>query len=381
MKLKINPALICRVRNCFLAVLLLCSFSFAVKAEETPKKIMHLSFDDGYYFLMDLKKKTTTYNSIFENPFLNKLQSFHDDYGAVFSIYCYTYSPGSNWNIAPLPTSFAQEFIDNSDWLKLGFHNRNSKYDTIDWQVRYYEDFLSVIPAMEGREKCFDLVPRLHTFGTNTTLAFCDSLRNHADIPLKGFLSTDDARISYYLTSDQAKYINKNDSLYDADNDIYFFSSETRLESVKDSIAFLAQFLTPAYANRANIMPIFTHEHMLCNLKGELRPEKDYLFGRMETCIQWAIANGYVFEYPMNIIPNRTPTGSKPVMKSDIITINGRTIHSEKTGTFHIYNSAGVLVFLKENTSTIQIELLSGIYLLRFEGKDGIKTVKKITVS
>jgi hypothetical protein len=356
-------------------------FTFSLNAQNSTQKIMHLSFDDSYYFMMDLTKKTTNYNSIFENPFLRKLKSFHDTYGAVFSLYCYTYSPGANWNISPLKTTYAQEFIDNSDWLKLGFHNRNSKYATEDWQIRYYEDFLSVIPEMEGRSKCFDVVPRLHTFGLNTTSAFLDSLKNHADIGLKGFLFADDGRVSYCLTKDQSDYLKKNDSLYDAANDLYYFTSETRLESVKDSVAFLAQFLTPAYASRANILPIFTHEHMLSNLNGTLRPDKDYLFGRMEACIKWAIANNYKFDYPMNLIPNKTLSGSKSLSAdADIITVKGNTISTKTTGNFQVFNASGVLLYRKENVSSINAKLSRGIYIVDFKGNDGIHAKEKIVI-
>lgn len=364
-----------------MAWLSLFFFTLTLNAQNPNQKIMHLSFDDSYYFLMDLTKKTTNYNSIFENPFLGKLKYFHDTYGAVFSLYCYTYSPGANWNISPLKTTYAQEFINNSDWLKLGFHNRNSNYATEDWQIRYYEDFLSVIPQMEGRSKCFDLVPRLHTFGLNTTPAFLDSLKNHADIRLKGFLFADDGRVSYCLTKEQSDYLKKNDSLYDAANDLYYFTTETRLESVKDSAAFLAQFLTSAYASRANILPIFTHEHMVSNLNGTLRPDKDYLFGRMEACIKWAIVNNYKFDFPMNLIPNKILTGNISLNADiNVITVKGNTISTQKTGIFQIFNASGLLLYRKENVSSIDPKLSPGIYIVDYIGNDGIHTTEKIAI-
>jgi hypothetical protein len=274
---------------------------------DPPHKIMHLSFDDAYHFLIDLDAKKNSYKSIFENPLLGKLKSYHDKYGVVFSLYCFTYSPGLAWNIKPLPISFAEEFRDNSDWLKLGFHSRNSGYTAADWKVKYYSDFLSVIPEIEGREKCFDLVPRLHTFGLNTTIAYCDSLRD-ANPGLMGFLSTDDTRNSYYLTTAQSYYINHNDSLYDTENNLYFFRSETRLEAVKSMVPFLAQFLTPAFASRANIMPVFTHEYAVYNAKLGLLDKG--LFEKIDTCITWAIQNNYKFDFPMNIIKKYNPTGT-----------------------------------------------------------------------
>jgi hypothetical protein len=73
-------------------------FIFSLNAQNPPQKIMHFSFDDSYNFLIDLKAKKNTYKSIFENPLLGKLKSYHDTYGAVFILYCFTYSPGAAWN-------------------------------------------------------------------------------------------------------------------------------------------------------------------------------------------------------------------------------------------------------------------------------------------
>lgn len=381
MKLNINNLRI-YLRNRLLLPALLCVFT--LEAAEPSSKIMHLSFDDGFYFLMDLKKKENTYKSIFENPFLGKLKSLHDEYGAVFSIYCFTYSPGSAWNIGPVSTAFADEFVANSDWLKLGFHSRNSKYEASDWQVEYYDDFLTVIPDVEGRSKCFDLIPRLHTFGLNTTLAYCDSLKNHEDIGLRGFLTTDDSRVSYYLTSEQAKYINSNDSLYDAENDLYFFKTETRLESVKDIDAFLADFLTPAFVNKANVMPIFTHEHAVCNLNSSLRTDND-VFEKMETCIKWAIQNNYKFDYPMNVIKqssNPTVIESQQMKEDDdFLIVNGKSICSVgQIGTFKIYNVSGAMLFMEENASNVIVNLAPGFYVLKFEGREGKSISKRIII-
>lgn len=353
-------------------------FIFSLNAQNPTQKIMHISFDDSYSFLIDLKAKQNTYKSIFENPLLGKLKSYHDTYGAVFSLYCFTYSPGAAWNISPLPTKFAVELRDNSDWLKLGFHGRNSGYAVSDWRVQYYYDFLTVIPEIEGRSKCFDLVPRLSSFGVNSTLAYCDSLRD-ANPGLIGLLSTDDARNSYYLNTTQSNYINHNDSLYDADNNLYFVKSETRLESVKSMVPFLAQFLTTAYANRANIMPIFSHEYYLYDYRTGLVNKG--IFEKVDTCIAWAIKNNYKFDFPMNVIKKRIPTGiNSLVSNSNNITVKGKTITSEKSGSFKIFNINGMLLLQQKNVSSINTELSPGIYIVDFKGNDGMHAIKKIVI-
>lgn len=353
-------------------------FVVSLDAQNQAQKIMHISFDDSYSFLIDLKAKQNTYTSIFNNPFLSKLKSYHDTYGAVFSLYCFTYSPGAAWNIAPLTTKFAEEFRDNSNWLKLGFHSRNSNYTAADWKVQYYNDFLSVIPEIEGRSECFDLVPRLHTFALNTTLAFCDSLRD-ASIGVIGFLSADDSRNSYYLNTTQSSYINHNDSLYDADNNLYFFRTETRLEGVKSMVPFLAQFLTTTYASRANIMPIFSHEYLVYDYRTGLVNKG--IFEKIDTCITWAVQNNYKFDFPMNVIRRKMTTGiNSTQIDSNIITVKGKTVSSEKAGSFKIFNIAGILQLKQNNVIKIEMKLPSGIYIVDFKGNDGAHATKKIVI-
>ncbi|MDD3319855.1 MAG: T9SS type A sorting domain-containing protein [Paludibacter sp.] len=353
-------------------------FVFSLNAQNPPQKIMHFSFDDSYNFLIDLKAKKNSYKSIFENPLLGKLKSYHDTYGAVFSLYCFTYSPGAAWNIEPLPIAFAEELVKNSDWLKLGFHGKNSGYSAADWRVQYYYDFQKVLPDIEGREKCFDLVPRLSSFGVNSTLVYCDSLRD-ATPGLLGFLTADDTRNSYYLNTDQSYYINHNDSLYDAENKLYFFRSEWRLEGVKSMVPFLAQYLTPTYANRCNVMPIFTHEYGVYNSKLGLLDKG--LFQKIDTCITWAIQNNYKFDYPMNIVKKRISTGiNSSVINSDFIIVRGKTISSKKIGSFNIFNMSGALVLQQKNVSSINTNLSSGIYALQFIGIDGGSMFEKIII-
>jgi len=279
------------------------------------------------------------------------------------------------WRIEALPTAFAHEFVQNSSWLKLGFHSRGTATGSAEYNISYYNTFTTVMPDIEGRANCFDLIPRLHGFAGS--LDFCKSLKN-ANPGLIGFLSADDTRASYYLNTTQSSYINSNDSLHDLTNDLYFFRTEKRLESVSNITTFLAQYLNPAYASQANVMVIFTHENQLYSHYSGLNTTNGMLT-KIDGCIKWAVANNYKFDYPMNII-KKAPTSVNAIGISDYISIKGNTICSSEIGSFKVFNLSGALVFQQENVLSIDTNLSSGIYALQFMGLDGGRTFKKFII-
>jgi hypothetical protein len=124
---------------------------------------------------------------------------------------------------------------------------------------------------------------------------------------------------------------------------------------------------------------MFTHENKVYGHDTGLNTTNGML-SKIETCITWAIDNGYIFDFPMNILDQIKTTGvNVPKINPDFISIKEKTIYSEKTGTFHVYNTAGILVLKKGNCSSIETTLSSGLYLVQFEG-DGVKASKKIII-
>lgn len=351
---------------------------FIINTNGQSQRVMHISFDDVHYVLQNLTVNKDTYKSIFENPMLKQLKAYHDSYGAVFSLYCFDefeLAVGNIWKIETLPTAFAQEFVQNSSWLKLGFHSRGIATGSAEYNINYYNTFTTVMPDIEGRQNCFDLIPRLHGFAGS--LDFCKSLKE-ANPGLIGFLSADDTRASYYLNSTQSSYINSNDSLHDLTNDLYFFRTETRLEYVSNINTFLAQYLTPTYANQANIMVIFTHENQLYSHYNGLNTTNGIL-AKIDACIKWAVANNYKFDFPMNLVKKST-TDVSSIKTSDFITIKGKTISSSETGLAKIFNMSGIPVFQQILKSSFDLNLPYGIYVLQFISNDGTTIFKKIVL-
>lgn len=262
----------------------------------TPK-FMHMSFDDCINVFADITNNADTYTSIFDNPFFGELKRIHDEYGMVFSLYCFMNYNG--WLLSDTTTKFASEFTANAEWLKFGFHSRdgnNYAGATAQTATTDYNEFISIIIGITGSTLCIDRAVRLQNFAGS--LAACTAMRDCACGQI-GFLSADDSRNSYYLTSEQSTYINTHERINDVANYLLFFKSEKRLEGVSNISTWLSDFLTKDYINMSNDLVLFTHEINIYPAAGGAAATA--MVSKIESCAIWAVANGYRFDFPMNV--------------------------------------------------------------------------------
>ncbi|MDD5697398.1 MAG: hypothetical protein PHH77_02170 [Victivallaceae bacterium] len=77
-----------------------------------------LSIDDNILFLMDIAQNN--YETLFAQPYLNFWQKMHEQYGlkVQFNIH----GRGKDFSIEEIPDKYKMEWKENSDWLKLAFH-------------------------------------------------------------------------------------------------------------------------------------------------------------------------------------------------------------------------------------------------------------------
>ena len=103
-----------------------------------PKAVgkFRVSSDDNIIFLQDITKNKDVYKSIFENPYLAMYKKAHDLYGAKVHLNLfYEFHPEEHnrfsgkereyFDLSMMTDKFKDEFIANSDWLKLAFHAKN----------------------------------------------------------------------------------------------------------------------------------------------------------------------------------------------------------------------------------------------------------------
>jgi hypothetical protein len=113
-----------------------------------------------------------------------------------------------------------------------------------------------------------------------------------------GLLGPDDTRQGYYMNSTQANWLYNHDRWTDAENKITFVTTDLRLEDadVRDSIAtVIASWQTASKWNKVRELVLFTHE-------GVVFVADNNIPDNMEAICQWAVQNGYKFDYPQNHI-------------------------------------------------------------------------------
>ena len=265
------------------------------------RKYVHFSFDDVFTVNADIFNNQNIYTSIFQNPFFNFLKQLHDTYGAVFSLYCFhNNTTNTGFNLNSMPTKFSNEFQENLHWLKFGFHSASSNVSygsTFGTAVKGktdYDLFVSGALKICNNVDIIDRMPRLHQFGG--TIEATTAMRDTFCGPI-GFLTADDNRDSYYLTTEQSTYINTHEKIYDNTNFLKFGKTETRFESVTMS-TWLPTLRTKEKANMTNELICFTHEAQLYSNGNMIVAMQNKI---IEFC-EWVKLNNYNWDFPQNFV-------------------------------------------------------------------------------
>lgn len=282
------------------------------------QRMVHFSFDDAVVALRNITTNAASYDSIFQCAEFARLKQWHDDYGAVFSLYLFLKQYSDNtlqtkwFDLENITNKFAAEFTANADWLRFGYHSRHnyinygSQDGILDAETTTdYDAFVTQVIRIAGSPKCIDMVPRLHNYAG--TKANMQAMRN-CDCGIIGLLGSDDTTGGlttggYYLGSGTAaQALLKNKGIYyDADEQLYFFPTNTRLENVasEDISTFIAGFGLSTKYNRAHDIILFTHEG---NFTADGNTLDSTMESKIETCLAWAYNNGFSFGFPMDKI-------------------------------------------------------------------------------
>lgn len=241
-------------------------------------KYLHFSLDDVH----DCIKRLSQHNkvSIFEDSTLHILKDWHDQYGVVVSLYVQ-----GNFTIN---SKYARELIENSSWLKFGFHGSGDSGYKIDmW--KFYKQIRDSVKS----DLIIDQCPRLDYFHANYIT--CKILQWFG---CTGFLGCDDWSFNannrgsnYYLSQEQSQILDKNSRLLDTNNNLYFIKSDFRLEQIGQRWINVRECIN-YYSNhsiQANELIIFSHEWAFMNYTSQA-----------DSIFRWAQKEGYKFEFPMN---------------------------------------------------------------------------------
>ncbi len=177
------------------------------------------SVDDNIWFLRDLTENN--YSSIFEHPYLNVYKDIHDRYNAKFQLNIYYETDG--FDLSQMTDRYKNEWITNSDWLRLSFH---AKADA------------PCVPYIDSSyEQAFDDCTKVHqeiirfagkeTLDLFTTIHFCqasaEALKGFKDAGIRGLVGLfSDGRSCYNITYETFTEPFK----YDEENGIYYFTND-----------------------------------------------------------------------------------------------------------------------------------------------------------
>lgn len=213
-------------------------------------KIINFSIDDCIEIFRDIT--INNYNSLFESDYFSFFKELHDKYDAKISLYSFVEYKG--FNIKNSTDKFKKEFIDNCNWLKIGFHgfNENSRYNDKENIKKDYKLFIKYVKRFAGNLNIIDNFIRLHYFSGNL-----ENILKIKKLGIKGLLTADDDRDNYYLKKNENIFLNKHNIYKDIKNEIFFIKTNLRIEKIEN----INETLKTIDINNNIIM--FTHEQYL----------------------------------------------------------------------------------------------------------------------
>lgn len=267
---------------------------FTELERKNNNKYFHFSLDDFKDAISDIVTNANTYNSIFDNSTFAKLREWHDKYGIVISLYLQR-------TMSDVPSKFKNDFIYNKDWLKFGYHGNGPSWETATYDngKQWWNNFVDGIMTSIGSYDIIDRVPRNDYFhGTEES---CKGERD-ANCGCLGFLGCDDwgynaavRKTNYYLTDEQSKYLDVRDRYYDSENQLCIFKTDFRLEQIQQrwgNVNGCLNYYNGAEGSmQAFDMIVFSHEWNFLQFVSDA-----------EAIFEWALNNGYRFDYPMNVL-------------------------------------------------------------------------------
>lgn len=261
-----------------LSVITLILVSQFPSKSESNSKIAHISFDDIYEVLVDITVNENKYESIFDNALLGSLKEMNEKYGAKFTLYIYDTYPENNYDIRDVSSKYREEFMENSNWLKFGYHTiePTTSFDELTNIDEFDKSFTRVndeITRFAGEESIANVL-RLNYFRANAEKIDYLSSRG-----ISGLLCADDDRVSYNLSEDQHRELKLDEKI--SYNGITYYNTDFRFDGKR----FITNEMMKV--RDQEILVLFAHEWALGN-KG---------LDRVETAVKWLVKNNYEFSF------------------------------------------------------------------------------------
>ena len=99
--------------------------SLMVGANNEQARKFCFTVDDNIRFLKELNGQQ--YPSIFSHPYLAMYRRLHEKYGLKVQLNLFYEADG--FDLSQMTDKYRDEWLENSDWLKLSFHSRRENVE------------------------------------------------------------------------------------------------------------------------------------------------------------------------------------------------------------------------------------------------------------
>ncbi len=263
-----------------------------------------LSVDDNIIFLQDINNNKDVYKSIFENPYLAVYKKAHDLYGMKLHLNLfYEFDEMDDFkedrgyfNLSMMTDKFKDEWIANSDWLRLSFHAKANHPDmpykntTREEIGPICEKVQNEIIRFAGRQTLSD-VTTVH-WG-ECTLEGMRELRSQGIKGFAGYFEFNDdgtTLVSYHYPAELVEYLTNRDFWRDNEENIIYGRIDLVLNKFK--LEQIVPLLDEIYDNktRSGFMELMIHEEYFYPDYENYIPEFEEI---VLAAAKWCVEHGY----------------------------------------------------------------------------------------
>lgn len=253
-----------------------------------------LSIDDNIWFLRDIQQNSSTYTSLFDNPYLGFLKEVNQQYGTKIHLNIFYETDG--FNLSEMTDKYKNEWKENADWLKLSFHAKGefpdqpyiaAGYDQVKTDC---DQIVSEIKRFAG-EEVMTSVTTIH-WG-EATVEGSRAMRDAGYRGQLGYFNVDDeqAPVSYYLDIEQRRNMKKRFIWRDTQQGVIFIRSSIVLDTTKlENIVPSLDSYEKNSGKKPPYVDFLIHEQYYYPFYQAYQP--DYK-EKILTAVQWAADNGY----------------------------------------------------------------------------------------
>jgi len=258
-----------------------------------------LSIDDNIWFLRDLQDNISTYQSLFDNPYLAFLKEVNNLYGTKIHLNLFYKTDGvfqkDDFNLSRFSDKFKDEWKNNADWLTLSFHALGEFPDQPYMRASYDQtkadcDLVENEIKRFAGEEVMTNVTTIH-WGEATREA-SRVLRDAGYTGQLGYFNIDDDQYSasYYLSEDERRHIKKRFVWKDHSEGVTFIKTSIVIDTKKldEIVPHLDSYVKNA--NKPPYLDLLVHEQYFYPFYFNYQP--DYR-EKILTAVKWAHENGY----------------------------------------------------------------------------------------